>query len=111
MDRLIHSLLIETSKAKGHFSDTLVKRHCENVGVETNDEVFYNLMGYVTEFMLDGVVKDIKDQADPAKGKKQSMLNTPDVRKIMEQNGIFMCTSKVIPEMGISESNQTLRQL
>jgi len=52
INKLVHSILIESSKSKGLIPDTLTKRVCESVGLECNDDSFFNLMGTLVEMSL-----------------------------------------------------------
>ncbi len=45
---------------------------------------------------------DIKSIGEVSKNKKETLLSTSEVRKAIEDQGIYMTPGKIIPEMGIS---------
>jgi hypothetical protein len=102
LDKLVHSILIESSRTKSVIPECLVKRICENVGVECNEDSFLNLLGAMAELTLSTMIEDMKSLSEVSKTKKESVLSTAEVRKALEEQGIYMSPSKIIPEMGIS---------
>lgn len=62
-------------------------------------------MGAMVEMTLSNTLEDIKSLGEVSKNKKGSTLTTVEVRKALEEQGIYMCPSKIIPEMGISEDD------
>ena len=62
-------------------------------------------MGSVADFVLSQVVNDLK-QADYGKTKKEKELRTATVRRLLEEQGIYMCPNRVIPELAIPEGVQ-----
>jgi hypothetical protein len=59
----------------------------------------------MAELSLSSVLEEIKAVGETSKNKKGAVLSTAEVRKAMEDMGIYMCPSKIIPEMGISEDD------
>jgi hypothetical protein len=111
LSKLVHSILVESSKSKGLIPNTLTKRICETVGVESNDEVFFNLLGMLAEFSLNSMATEVKNVLKVNKGKKDKVLETSEVRKTLEDKGIYLCASKIIPEMGVSETKQSAYEM
>jgi hypothetical protein len=75
---------------------------CENVGLECNQDSFYNLLASMAEHSLNELVENIKNVPE-VKNKKDSSLSTVDVRKVLEEQNIFIATPKIIPELGINK--------
>ena len=82
-----------------------MKRICEDVGLECNEDGFFNLLGTVADMSLSLFLEDMKSLGEVSKAKKVSLLSTAEVRKSLEDQGVFMMPSKIIPEMGISEDS------
>jgi hypothetical protein len=59
----------------------------------------------MAEMSLNSVLEEIKSVGETSKNKKGTMLSTAEVRKAMEEMGIFMCPGKIIPEMGINDDD------
>lgn len=106
LDQLVHSILVESSRTKSIIPECLTKRVCESIGLECNEESFFNLMGAMAEFTLSSMLEDMKSLGEVSKNKKGSVLSTAEVRKALEDQGIYMTPSKIIPEMGINEDEQ-----
>jgi hypothetical protein len=107
LDKLVHSILIESSRTKSLIPECLTKRVCESIGLECNEESFFNLMGAMVEMTLNSTLEDLKSLGEVSKNKKGSVLSTAEVRKALEEQGIYMTPSKIIPEMGINEDDHT----
>ena len=60
----------------------MVKKLCESVGVECNEDSYFNLLGSVADFVLSQTVTEIK-QADYGKTKKDKELRTGTVRRLL----------------------------
>lgn len=56
----------------------------------------------MAEMTLSNMIEDMKSISEVSKTKKESVLSTAEVRKALEEQGIYMTPSKIIPEMGIS---------
>ena len=67
----MHSILIESSKNKSVVPNCLSKRICESVGLESNDETFFNLLGSLAAYSLNSAVTDIKSNLKADKTKKE----------------------------------------
>ena len=84
LDKLVHSILVESSRTKSIIPECLTKRVCESTGLECNEEGFFNLLGAMAEMSLNSVLQEIKTVGETSKNKKGTMLTTAEVRKAME---------------------------
>lgn len=105
LERLIHSLLVESSKTKSLLPECLTRRVCENMGIECNEDTFFNLLGAMAEYSLNETIQSIRSvqTTNPTK-----TLTTKDVKKTLETMGINIGAPRVIPEMGISLTEQNI---
>ena len=108
LDKLIHSILVESSKTKPLIPNCFTKKICESSGLESNDTAFHNLLGSIAEYTLNSTVKDIKNIMKVNKSKKERQLTTSEVKKTLEQREAYLCANKVIPEMGISQTKDVV---
>jgi hypothetical protein len=83
LSKLVHSILVESSKQKSIIPNSLTKRICESIGLESNDDIFFNLLGSLAGFTLNGTVEDIKDNLKANKSKKERHLTTAEVKKAL----------------------------
>ena len=54
------------------------------MGLESNDDVFFNLLGTVAGYSLNEAVSDIKNVIKVNKSKKEKVLTTAEVKKTLE---------------------------
>ena len=108
INKLVHSILIESTKSKPMIPNCFTKRVCESVGLQSNDEIFFNILGTIAGYSLNNAVSEIKSSMKANKSKKERVLTTAEVKKTLEEKDVYLCANKVIPEMGISESKEAI---
>ena len=76
LDKLVHSILVESSRTKSIIPECLTKRVCESTGLECNEESFFNLLGAMAEMSLSTILEEIKAVGEASKNKKGAVLST-----------------------------------